>query len=336
MRAARVNAPNALAVEDVAAPPAESGRALVAIERAGVCGTDLHILDGGVPVDYPRILGHELVGVVEQAGASRSVAEGTRVLVNPSVACGRCAQCRADRHNLCPNGALMGRDIDGGFAELIAVDEAQLHPIPSQVPHDQSAMLQVLGVCVHAQRTVDVFPGQTAVVVGLGVSGLLMVQLLRARGIERIVGVTRSESKRRLAEQYGASITATPDDAAAVVDRFTDGAGADVVFECVGKVATFGQAIEVAGLGGTVVLFGTSTATEGSLPFYQLYYKELTLRNPRAALPRDYDAAVDLLASGAVQVEQMLSASYPLQRAGEAFDALTSTSGLLKVTLEVR
>ena len=335
MRAVRVRAPDEVGVDEVSTPGTDAGQALIAMERAGVCGTDLHILHGGVPVDYPLILGHELVGRVSQPGDSGTVAEGTRVLINPSVACGRCRQCRADRPNLCPNGALMGRDVDGGFAEAIAVDENQLHPIPESVPAEHSAMLQVLGVCVHAQRSVEVFPGQTAVVIGLGVSGLLMVQLLQARGIDRVVGVTRSASKRRLAEQLGATVTATPDEARETIERFTDGVGADVVFECVGSVGTFAQAIESAGLGGTVVLFGTSTATEGSLPFYQLYYKELTLRNPRAALPRDYDTAVELLASGRVRVAEMLSEAYPLERAHEAFEALTSRSGLLKVTLEV-
>lgn len=335
MRAVTVTAPGRLRVADVPAPDDTEGRlALVAIERAGICGTDVKIVDGTVPVDYPRVLGHEMVGVVRAPVARGVIGAGTRVLVNPSVWCGRCRLCRAGRENLCPDGALLGRDLDGGFADLVAVCESQLHPVPVHVPLELSVMLQVVGVCVHVHRMVDVFPDQTAAVVGLGVSGLLMVQLLRARGVERIVGITRSAAKRQLAERFGAVATATPADAAAVVGTVSAGHGADIVIECVGSVSTFAQAIDLAGLGATVVLFGTATADQAVFPFYDLYRKELDVRNPRAARPRDYDAAIELLANGVVRVDEMLSASYPLEQAPQAFADLGG-SGLLKLTLEI-
>jgi threonine dehydrogenase-like Zn-dependent dehydrogenase len=316
------------------ADPDPSDRALIALEQVGVCGTDVKILTGGIPVRYPRILGHELVGSVLRPSARGLVPEGTRVLVDPTITCGHCDLCRRDRAALCRNGALMGRDVDGGFADYVAVDEGQLHPIPDTIGPQDAALLQVLGTCVHGQTLVEVFPGQTALVVGLGVSGLLHVQLLRARGVREIIGVTRSEEKRRLAKRLGASALAHPDQAAQVVAEVTGGHGPDLVVESAGTVATLAQAIELAGIAATVLVFGTITETEGRLPFYQLYYKELTVVNARSAQPRDYARAVQLAGDAMLDLAPLLSATYPLEQAAEAFDAFR-TGDLLKVTLEV-
>lgn len=334
MRAVLVTATDEIAVDDVARPD-PSGRTLVRPEIAGLCGTDLKILHGTIPVTHPMILGHEIVGRVERAGPRGLVADGTRVLVNPTSWCGHCRLCLSDRAHLCPNGALLGRDTDGGFAELLAVDEMQLHPIPHDLPAQDASLLQVLGTCVHAQALVDVFPGQTAVVVGLGVAGLLHLQLLRARGLRTVIGVTRSAWKRELAEDLGATATAHPDDADEVVAEHTHGAGADLVVEAVGKVATLAQAIELAAVGGRLLVFGTITGADAAaLPFYDLYFKELDVVNARAARPRDYAAAVDLGGSGVLRLAPLWSASYPLEDAPKAFAAVEGPD-TLKVTLEM-
>jgi len=133
---------------------------------------------------------------------------GTRVLIDPVISCGICYRCRRDLAHLCGNGALQGRDVDGGFAEFAAVDESCLHEIPDSVSADEAALLQVLSTCVHAQ---SVLPGpagpagDSAVVIGLGVAGLLHIQLLRARGVSPVIAVTGSAWKRELALRSGAS-----------------------------------------------------------------------------------------------------------------------------------
>jgi L-iditol 2-dehydrogenase len=293
------------------------------------------VLTGAVAVQRPRILGHELIGRVVEPGALGLVPEGTRVLINPTSSCGHCPQCRRDRAHLCPNGALMGRDMDGGFAERLVVDERRLHPVPEGLSAEAASSLQVLGTCVHAQHHVEVFPTQTAVVVGLGVSGFLMLQLLRARGVQRVVGVTRAPWKQELAKELGAVAVAAPDRAAEVVAEVTDGQGADVVVEAVGTTGTLAQSIELAAIGATVVLFGTITADSAPrLPFYQLYYKELTVRNPRAARARDYEEAIRLAADGAVQLGPLWTHGFPLDRVADAFAALEDPMAL-KVTLQV-
>jgi len=313
--------------------PDPDGRALVRVRRAGLCGTDVKIVSGAIPVRVPLVVGHEMAGTMVAAGSRGLVPEGSRVLIDPGVACGHCGLCRGDRGHLCRRGALMGRDVDGGFAELVAVDELQLHPIPAAIGDDAAALLQVLGTCVHAQTMLDTFPGQSAVVVGLGVTGLLHLQLLRARGVDTVVGVTRSAAKRALATRLGASAVAAPEQAADVVGEVTGGHGPDLVVEAAGTGATLAQAIELAGFGATVLVFGIVTAAE-RLPTYQLYYKELTVLNPRAARPRDYARAIQLAAAGALRLEPLLTATFPLEEAVNALDACRDPSQL-KVALDV-
>lgn len=315
-------------------PPDPGGRAVVQVELTGLCGTDLKIIAGQIPVSRPRVLGHEVIGRVITAGARGLVPVGTRVLVNPASWCGHCTHCLHDRSHLCANGALMGRDEDGGLAEQVAVDELQLHPLPEELDERAASLLQVLGTCVHAQTFVDVLPGQSAAVIGLGVSGLLHTQLLRERGIDRIVGITRTPAKRALAEELGASRTAHPDDARAVVDELTDGQGVDLVVEAAGTGKTLNQAIDLATVGGTLLAFGITPRVDPELPAYQWYFKELTFQNARAARSRDYARAVALTTAGRLDLARLWTHGFPLEQATAAFEALREPDAL-KVTLQV-
>jgi 2-desacetyl-2-hydroxyethyl bacteriochlorophyllide A dehydrogenase len=323
-----------------AAEPDPAGEALVRVHRVGICGTDLKILNGGIPVDYPRIMGHEMVGEVVQPGPAGITVPGQRVLVDPGIVCGHCRSCRAGRPNLCTNGGLMGRDVDGVFAGYVAVPETRLFVVPATVSDAASGLLQVLATCIHAQQTVSVAPGDVAVVVGLGVAGLLFVQLLHARGA-RVVGVTRSSWKRELAAGLGAEAVATPDEASRVVGRLSSGHGADVVVEAVGTEATLAQAVDLAAPGSEVVVFGTivdggGAGGAGAGPrYYQMYFNELTLHFPRAALPIDYQRGVELAASGTLQLEPLVTDRLGLTEAEEAFAVMQRPSSL-KVLMDLQ
>ena len=178
-------------------------------------------------------------------------------------------------------------------------------------------------------------PGLRHSVIGLGVSGLLLLQLLRAAGL-RVMGVTRSQWKRELAERLGAEGVVPPQEAASAIAAFTGGEGVDIVVEAVGTVDTWAQAIELAGAGAEVLLFGTIGGSPNArLPLYQLYYKELTIRNPRAARHRDYERAIALATEGMVKLAPLWTHGYRLEQAAEAFTALRSDPRALKVTLEV-
>ena len=331
MRAAATTGPGRLEVVDVS-PPRVEARVVVRLERAGICGTDVKILDGATPVAYPRVLGHELVGTVALAPPEARMSPGARVLVNPGINCDNCYLCSRDRPHLCGNGGLLGRDLDGVFAEAIALEERFLHPVPDRVASDEAGLLQVLGTVVHSQQTVTVDHDTVAAVIGLGVSGMLHTQLLSERGAGRVIGVTRSEWKLELAKSLGAEIVATPEEAADVVAKATSGRGADLVIESVGTEETVVQSINLAGPGGDVIVYGTVTGGGAGMPYYQLYFKELTIHNPRAARPRDYDEAIRLAAAGRVRLAPLITARYPLEEVAAAFSAARS-SNHLKVLL---
>ena len=302
------------------------------VDTVGICGTDVKIFSGGIPVTYPRVMGHEMVGEVIDGGET-GIAAGQRVMIDPAISCGSCALCREGRTNLCLRGGLLGRDADGVFAEFVTAPTNRLLPVPTHLGASAAAMVQVAGTCVHAQRAAPIFPGDVAVVIGLGVSGLIFTQLLRASGAV-VIGVTRSAFKRELATALGATATAAPDDAAAVIAEVTDGKGADLAVEAVGTEATVALAIESARIGGEVLVFGTVTSGGTGLPYYQLYFKELTVRNPRAAIADDYARAIELAAAGVLDLEPIVSDRIHISDVSGAFERVQSADSL-KVLMPV-
>lgn len=320
MKAVVLGDDNRLVVRDVPTPAAE-GKALVAVERAGICGTDLKIYSGAIPTKRPLVLGHEVIGRVVQPGPQNSPPKGTRVLMDPGIACGQCTECRGDRAYLCSNGGLMGRDADGGLAEFLEVDENQLHPLPPQIDSGAEGVLQVLATCVHAQTRIQVFPGQAAVVMGLGVSGLLHAQLLRLRGADPVIGVTRSAAKRAAAHRLGVSHTFDPPGATSAVLELTGGRGADIVVESSGTASAFRQCSALAAPAATVLVFGTTAPSADGVPTYEWYYKELDVINTRAARPRDYTKAIELAAAGKLVLAPIVTSTFPLDEADQAFAA---------------
>ena len=325
MRAAVLEHAGTVTIREVPRPEA-AGRALVRVGQAGLCGTDIKIANGQIPVAVPRVLGHEMTGWVAQ---SRRLPVGTPVLVNPAAFCGHCDLCRRDLPQLCRQGALLGRDTDGCFAEFVAVDEDCLHPLPDGLAG--AGLLQVLSTCVHAQSGLPEVA--SAVVVGLGVAGLLHLQLLALRGTASLIGISRSAAKRELALAMGATVVATPEAAAGAVADATGGRGAVLAVECAGTPQTLAQTMRLAGAGGTVLAFGITPAAD-ALPTYEWYRKELTIRSPRAARPRDCDTAVELAAMGRLELARLVTARFPLADAARAL-AACAEPGQLKVLLEV-
>lgn len=332
MRAVRVVAPGTIEVTEVSEPDPGSS-VLIRVGQVGICGTDVKILAGKIPVDYPRIMGHEMVGDVVSAPDGSPYPEGTRVLVDPGVACGWCHLCHAGRFNICVNGGLLGRDMDGVFTEYAAVPFNRLVPVPSSITEKASGVLQVLGTCVHAVKSVKVFPGQVAAVIGLGVAGQLITQLLRLRGMT-VVGITRSGWKRELAANSGTHHVSTPDDAQGLLAEVTNGRGPNLVVEAVGTEATLAQSVELAGTGGEVLVYGTLTGGNQGLPYYQLYHKELTLHNPRAAVVGDYADGVALAGAGVLTLEPIVTHQLGLEEAEKAFE-LVHDATALKVLMNV-
>lgn len=332
VKAALLTEPERIRIDELVAPTPADGEVLVAPRSLGICGTDRKIFSGAIPVAYPRVLGHEIVG--EVVSAAEGLAAGTRVIVDPSMTCGRCPRCLEGRGNICEAGGLLGRDRDGGFRQAIAVASAYLHVLPPAIADEVAPLVQVLTTCVHGQRRVEIFPGDAVAIVGLGVTGLLHLQLAKLRGAWPVVCVTRSERKLELARELGADVTVTADEDAVERVRELTGGGPDVTVECAGLVSTLAASVRMARPGGRVLAYGTIAAGEGPFPYYDLYYKELTIESARSAGPEDYPVAIAAVASGRVRLDPLVTHRFSLDQTAEAFQA-EGASDALKVIVRV-
>lgn len=338
MKAMVLRAPWELVADEVAPPPLYGGQVLVRVTHSGICGTDYKIFSGAISVRYPRIMGHEVFGevVAEAPGGRRAFRPGERVIVDPALYCGACFHCRIGQAHLCPKGMLIGRDTDGGFAEYVTAPASHVFRVPDSIDNRTAPMIQVLTTCLHAQRQINIFPAESVVVFGLGVTGQLHVQLAKARGASPVIGVTRSAEKRALAEKLGADVTiAGGAGAIEKVREATEGRGADVIIETTGVLASVASSVAMARAGGRLLLFGIITAKEGALPFYDLYFKELALISARVAKSEDYPSSIALVQRGAVRLEPLLSDVMPLAELKTAIGMLGSDSGArMKIVLD--
>lgn len=335
MKAMMLSAPRELALGEVARPSIGAGQVLVRVTYSGICGTDYKIYSGAIPVRYPLIMGHEMIGEVMEAGPGAAVRPGDRAIIDPELYCGACFHCRIGQTHLCPNGMLLGRDTNGGFAEYVTAPASHVFPLPESIHNQTAPLIQVLTTCLHAQRQIDIFPGETVAVLGLGVTGQLHVQLAKARGAT-VIGITRSAEKRELALRLGADV-ALPggEEAIRKVREATAGRGADAVVECTGMLQVLSDAIHMARPGGRLLMFGIITAKQGELPFYDLYFKELALINARVAKSEDYPNSIALVQRGTVRLEPLVSHVMPFAELKTAIGMLGSDNGQrMKIILE--
>lgn len=338
MKAMVLNGPSQLALEEVTAPKPGPGQVLIRVTHSGICGTDYKIYSGAIPVRYPRIMGHEMIGVVVEANGG-DARPGQRVIIDPELYCGACFHCRIGQTHLCPKGQLLGRDSNGGFAEFLTAPAGQVFPLPDAVDDQAAVLIQVLTTCLHAQRLTPIFAGESVAVLGLGVTGQLHAQIAKARGASPLIGITRSADKRELAAKMGADLT-FPGGPEAVqkVREATSGRGADVVIDTTGMLPVVADAIEMVRFGGRLLLFGIITAKEGALPFYQLYFKEIQVINSRVAKSEDYPASIDLVQRGLVKLHPLISNVLPLGDLKDAIGMLGSAGGSqrMKIIMEHR
>jgi len=330
MKAMVLRAPWELVQDEVSRPDVTGGDVLVRVTHSGICGTDFKIFTGAIPVSYPRIMGHEMVGEIVEGG--------DRVIVDPELYCGACFHCRIGQTHLCPNGILLGRDANGGFADYVTAPASHVFRLPASIDSRTAPLIQVLTTCLHAQRQINIAAGESVVVYGLGVTGQLHVQLAKARGASTIIGVTRSAEKRALAETLGADVTMPAGDGAVERTReATGGRGADVVIETTGVLPSLASGIAMARSGGRMLLFGIITAKEGALPFYDLYFKELALISARVAKTEDYPHSIGLVERGIVRLDPLVSDVMPLAELKTAIGRLGSDSGQrMKIILDHR
>jgi propanol-preferring alcohol dehydrogenase len=333
MRAIQVQEDLTVRGTEIETPRPGPGQALVRVHAAGVCGTDLHIVDGMIkPDSYPMTLGHEAAGIVEQAGPGAAIAAGTRVAVFNKLFCGSCEQCLLGRQNLCSvEPGQLGFNRDGGDADYIVVPERNLAVLPEAVDFATAAVLTCAGMtAVHATRMSGLASGQTAVVDGVGGVGILVVQAA-ARAGATVIAVADSAAKADLATGHGAAdavVLAPGDDYAALPEAIrsrTGGRGADVFFELVGTTDTMTAGIRTLAPRGRFVSTGY---TDQPLSIHPIDFilSETSLVSTVAATRTDLNDAIALAAAGALTVP--LAGQYPLDGIADALAALRSRSVL--------
>jgi 2-desacetyl-2-hydroxyethyl bacteriochlorophyllide A dehydrogenase len=308
MKAMVLHAAAMMSLEEVVCPSSSPDNILVRVTHSSLCGTDTKIYDGEIAVHYPLILGHEVVGELVEAIEDQDLQVGDRVIIDPMVSCGSCFHCRIGQSNLCPKGLLLGRDANGGFAEFISVPRNNVFRLPSAIDSQVAPLIQVATTCLHAQRLVPIGIGDSVLVMGLGVTGQLHVQLAKGQGANLVIGISRSAFKRQLARAHGADFTfESIQDAETNLPDVTNGRGVDLLIETTGQPQSFAAAVALTRVGGRVLLFGINTASQGVLPFYDLYFKELAIYNARAAKSEDFATTIDLVQRGVLQLSPLIT-----------------------------
>lgn len=343
MKALTLIAPSSFAWQTVDTPQAAAGEVLIAIKACGICGSDIHGMNGTsgrrIP---PIIMGHEAAGVIAALGPEVTGWQlGERVTFDSTEYCGECDACLAGQFNICRRRKVLGVSCheyhrDGCFAEYVALPTRILHRIPDSLSFEKAAFSEPVAIALHA---VDLAPlpeheNSWAVVVGAGLIGLLVVQALRTRGWQHIIAVDLDDGRLVMARQLGAShsISAKSEHALAEVRALAGDDGAAAAWEVVGAAAPFDLAVRCVKKNGTVVLVGNLQASV-AFPLQEVVTRQITLRGS-CACAGEYPEAVSRISDGSIQVDALLSLCAPLENGAECFARLAAgTEPLLKIIL---
>ncbi len=328
MTVARLHGPGDIRLHEEGRPEPGAGSCLLEITAVGLCGSDLHWFTegsiGDAALAHPLVLGHEMAGVVRGGPA-----DGRRVAIDPAIPCGACRMCRAGDGNLCPDVVFAGHGrCDGGLREYVSWPTRLLHPLPDQLSDDEGALLEPLGVALHALDLAHVRVGMCVAVVGCGPIGLMLVQLARVAGATRVLAREPLAHRLDAAVAFGAEVAEHPTGAASAAGV------ADVVLEVAGTDGAVDEALRMARPGARVVLVGIPDGDRTTFTASLARRKGLTLVMSRR-MGDVYPRAVDLAARRLVDLTSIVSATFPLREAGAALAAAAARDGL-KVVVRPR
>jgi len=345
MRVARYYGPGDLRVEDAPEPEPGPGEVKIAVRNCSTCGTDLKIFrHGHHRIAPPRVMGHEIAGQVVSVGEGvAGWAEGDRVQVIAAIPCGRCGECRRGRMTVCPNQESMGYQYDGGFAEFMVVPPSVLAVdglgrIPDGVGFAEASVAEPLACVLNGQELARVGTGDDVVVVGSGPIGCLHVRLARARGAARVLLVEVNRGRLEFAASLVApdeAVCAEDGDVAEQVLKLTDGRGADVVITAAASGRAQEDALRYTARQGRISFFGglPQDAPTITCDSNLVHYRELTIVGANGSSPAHNARALELIASGAVPVADLITHRLPLSGVLDALDVV-SRGEAIKVTIE--
>jgi len=338
MRVAMYYNNNDIHLEEMPTPKIRPGELLVKVMAAGICGSD--VLEWYRLKTAPRVLGHEITGEIVQVGKDVSgYREGDRVFVSHHVPCNTCKYCRAGHHTACET--LHKTNFDpGGFSEYLRVPPINVAygvlRLPDSVSYEEGTFIEPLGCVLRGQRLAGVSRGQTVLVLGSGIAGLLHIQAAKAQGAGKVFATDIIEYRLRAAERFGADqVIDAKEDIPSRVRELNDGYLADTVILCTGAVLAVKQALESVDRGGTVLFFAVPPAgVEVPVDFAPLWRNEIRLQTTYAASPQDLEMALGLLDSKEISVRDMITHRLPLAETGKGFKLVAEAKESIKVIIE--
>lgn len=330
MTAVRWTATDEVEVTRVPVPEVPQGWALVEIAYNGICGTDLSILHGKHPrAEHGLIPGHEMSGWIAEPGAS-GLAVGTLVVVEPLLTCGTCLSCTTGNAHVCRKLGLYGIDVPGGMATYVALPPEVLHAVPASVDPRTAALVEPLAVAVHAVSRSGMEQGDTVAVFGAGPIGVLTALVARHEGAGTVVVTEPSPWRREVAASLGFEVVPDGSTMTAVVGALTDGEGADTTFDSAAHPAVAAEVTAATRVLGRIVVVGVYKQPV-PLDLQAVCFKEQTVTGVRVYTSADVTRAIELLASGAVDLSAFPTKAFALEDTAAAFEAATSGQDCLKV-----
>jgi 6-hydroxycyclohex-1-ene-1-carbonyl-CoA dehydrogenase len=327
-----------LKFEDIPIPEVGPNQVLVKVAACGVCHTDLHYIEHGVPTfkKPPIVLGHEASGIVEGIGSEvGTLSEGQRVLIPAVLTCGQCEACRWGRENICSAMTMLGNHLDGAYAEFVAVPAKDVVPLPDTVPlEDASIIADAISTPYHAVKNrARVQPGDSVVIFGCGGVGINAVQLASAAG-GHVIAVDINDRKLEWAKSFGAADTIN----AGQVDRIdkeikkrTNG-GADIAMEVIGNPKTIEQAFECVRVGGRLCVVGY-THEAISIVAGKIMFKELEIVGSLGCRPVDYPPLIRMVEQGKIDLQRLITHRFALDQLQEAFEVMKEGASLRSIVV---
>ena len=328
MKAAVITAPGEIAIEEVADPTPGDNDVVVEVAAVGICGTDLHIFEGEFAPKLPIVPGHEMSGTVVAVGKSvTEVKIGDAVAIDPSLHCGECFYCRRARGNLCENWNALGVTYPGAAAEFLLSPKKNIHKLPKNVDLKSAALIEPLSCAVRGFDQLPRNPGSHYLIYGSGTMGLMMAEMAKVNGAASVSIVDLNQDKLKTAKVLGFTNLAKS------ADEFDQPRGFDVVIDCTGVTEAIKDGLKHVMPGGTFLQFGVANkdAKVEIEPFW-VYNKEITIVGSMAVL-HSFDRAVELFASGVLNVDVMISDRYSLENYADALTAFKSGKGRKTIVL---
>jgi 2-desacetyl-2-hydroxyethyl bacteriochlorophyllide A dehydrogenase len=337
MKAAVYHIPPSFRIEDVPYPRLERDGVIIKVKACGICGSDLHFYN--MARQDRAIIGHEFSGDIVEIGEDvAGVKKGDRVIACSGRGCGKCYWCQRGEYIHCSKLGFVGYAIQGAFAEYVAVPAFSpgkyAAVLPPSISYEEGATAEPLAVALYAVNQMAPRTDDTVVVIGLGIIGICIVQILKSMGVKQIIASGRREKRLKLAGESGASLVvdAARQDLVPIVQELNSGKGADIVFEVAGTAATFEQAIRITHRGGKIDVVGLFEQPFSWNPSV-IATDDLTLVG--CGLRWDLPGAVRLLQQGKVKTAPMITHQYPLAKIQEAFETQQKDRDAIKVMVEI-